>query len=44
MGGACGTFGYRRDTGFWWGHPMEGDIMQYVGADGRIILKYFLDK
>jgi hypothetical protein len=29
-------------TGFWWGNPKEGDHLESLGIDGRIILKYVL--
>ena len=28
------------DTGFWWGSLKERDYLEYIGLDGRIILKY----
>jgi hypothetical protein len=30
--------------GFWWGNLREGDYFEYLGVDGRIILKWILDK
>ena len=26
-------------TGFWWGDLMEGNHFEYLGLDGRLILK-----
>jgi hypothetical protein len=31
-------------TGFWWGNPREGDHLKDIGVDGRIILKWILEK
>jgi hypothetical protein len=34
----------RRETraGFWWGELKEGDYLEDIGLDGRIILKLVL--
>jgi hypothetical protein len=41
MGGSCGTYGWRGEvhTGFWWENQMERDHFEYMGIDGRVILK-----
>jgi hypothetical protein len=31
-------------SGFWWGDLEEGDFLEYLGVDGRTILKYMLKK
>jgi hypothetical protein len=31
-------------TGFWWENLKEGDYLEDRGIDGRIILKWILDK
>ena len=31
-------------TGFWWGNLSEGDHMEDIGLDGKIILKWILEK
>ena len=31
-------------TGFWWGDLREGDHLEEQGIDGRIILKWILNK
>jgi hypothetical protein len=31
-------------TGFWWGNLMEGDYLEDLGADWRIIFKWILKK
>ena len=42
MGGICGIYGGTGevDTGFWWGHLREGDSLENLGVDGRIILEF----
>ena len=30
--------------GFWWGNLREGDYFEYLAVDGRIILKWILQK
>jgi hypothetical protein len=37
MGGACSTYGERK--GFWLEDEKEGDHVEDVGVDGKIILK-----
>jgi hypothetical protein len=32
------------DTGFWWGDPREGDHMENLNVDGKIILKRIFRK
>jgi len=29
-------------TGFWWGDLREGDCLEYLGSDGKMILKWVL--
>jgi len=31
-------------AGFWWGNPREGDHLEELGVDGRIVLKWILHK
>jgi hypothetical protein len=31
-------------TGFWRGNLREGDLFKYPGIDGKIILKWILEK
>jgi hypothetical protein len=31
-------------TGFWWGNQRDGDHLKDPGVDGRIILKWILEK
>jgi len=31
-------------TGFWWGYLKDGDHMEHLGVDGRIILKLIFNK
>jgi hypothetical protein len=42
MGRAYSMYGEKRGelyTGFWWGNLREGDHLEDLGKDGRIILK-----
>jgi hypothetical protein len=42
MGGACGTYGGKLQTGFQWGDMRERNHLEDLGIDGRIILKWIL--
>jgi hypothetical protein len=45
MGGVCGTHGGGEvHTGFWWGDLRKGRHLEDPVVDGRIILKYILNK
>jgi len=40
MGGACSTYGERRDVyRFWWGNLRERDHLGDPGLDGSVILR-----
>jgi hypothetical protein len=43
MGRECTTYG-DVDAGFWWRNLREGDHLEDLGVDGRIILKWILEK
>jgi hypothetical protein len=40
MGGACSKYGERCIQGFGWGRLKEGDHLEDLGPDGRIMLKW----
>jgi hypothetical protein len=42
MGGTWGRG--EEQTGFWWGNLTERDYLEYLGVDGRIILKLIFKK
>jgi hypothetical protein len=44
MGTACGTYGGKVHTGFWWGKLREKHHLEDLGIHGRIILKRFFHK
>jgi hypothetical protein len=45
MGRACSTYGERRDAcRVLVGHLRKGDFLENQGVDGRIILKWILEK
>jgi hypothetical protein len=44
MGRTCGTYGGKVHTGLWWGNLREGDYLGDPGIDGRIILKWILER
>ena len=35
---------YNLHTGFWWGNPREGDHLEDVSVDGKIILNWIFKK
>ena len=40
----CSTHVGEVHTGFWWENLSEGDHLENVGLDGRIILKWIFGK
>ena len=46
MGGACGTYGRKREVyiRFWWGNLKERDQWGDQDVDGRIILRWIFRK
>jgi hypothetical protein len=45
VGRACSTWGrVEVHTGFQWGNLREGDHIEDLGIDGRVILKWILEK
>jgi len=44
MGGACGTYGGKVYTGFWWGNLRERDHLGDPGVNVRIILRWIIRK
>ena len=44
MGRACGTYGGRECTRFWWGNLRERDHWGDQDVDGRIILRWIFRK
>jgi hypothetical protein len=43
MGGACGTYeGEEMHTGFRWGNLKEAYLLEDLGVNGRILLKWIL--
>jgi hypothetical protein len=45
MGGACSTCdGEKVHASFWWGSLREGDHLKDPDVDGKILLKWILEK